>query len=89
MDVIWNWIIWIVLGAVAGWLAGIITGNKSGLLMNIIIGLLGAVIGGWIMNTFFRAEGATGLDIWSIIVAVVGAVVLLLIVNLLTGRRTT
>jgi uncharacterized membrane protein YeaQ/YmgE (transglycosylase-associated protein family) len=86
MDALWGWIIWIVLGALAGWIAGMITGNRNGLLMNIIVGIIGAIIGGWVMS-FFGAPGATGLNIWSIIVAVLGAIILLAIVNLLTGRR--
>jgi uncharacterized membrane protein YeaQ/YmgE (transglycosylase-associated protein family) len=86
MDWLWNLLIWIVLGAVAGWLAGLIMGNRGGLLMNIIVGIIGAVIGGWVMGFFFGEPGATGLNIWSIVVAVVGAIILLAVVNLVSGR---
>ena len=77
-----NFIAWIVLGAVAGWVASLImgTGSQQGCLTDIIVGIVGAFIGGFIFN-FFGAAGATGFNIWSFIVAVVGAVILLAVVK--------
>lgn len=75
-----NWIAWIVLGIIAGFIAEKVTNNEMGLLMNLVVGLLGAVIGGWLFHQF----GASGVDefsLWSLIVATVGAVILLLIVG--------
>ena len=79
----WEFIVWIALGAVAGWIASIIMGTngQQGLLLNIIVGVVGATIGGWIMG-FFGQGGATGFNFWSVIVAVVGAVVLLAVVRM-------
>lgn len=73
---------WIVIGALAGWIASLVTGNdkKMGAGMNIVVGVIGGVIGGMIMN-IFGGSGITGFNLWSLLVATVGAVVLLLIVN--------
>lgn len=78
---------WIIVGGVAGWLAGLIMkGSGSGILMNIIIGIIGAFIGGLIMNLIGNV-GVTGFNIWSLLVAVVGSIVLLGIVGLFRRRR--
>ena len=78
-----NFLVWIIFGALAGWLASIVMGanRKMGALANIIVGILGAVIGGWIFNSF-GAAGVTGFNLQSILVAVVGAIALLFIVGL-------
>jgi uncharacterized membrane protein YeaQ/YmgE (transglycosylase-associated protein family) len=77
-----NFIIWIILGALAGWIASRIMGTskEQGFLMDVIIGIVGAFIGGFVMN-LLGSTGTTGLNIWSIIVAVIGAVILLAIVK--------
>lgn len=73
---------WIIVGAIAGWLAGLIMkGSGSGLVMNIIIGIVGAFIGGLIMNLIGNV-GVTGFNIWSLLVALLGSIVLLFIVGL-------
>lgn len=71
-----SYITWILVGGIAGWIASIIMGNNAeqGIFGNIIAGVLGAFIGGWIMN-FFNAPGVTGFDFRSIAVAVIGAVI--------------
>jgi uncharacterized membrane protein YeaQ/YmgE (transglycosylase-associated protein family) len=72
---------WIILGLIAGFIASkIVNRHGEGVLMDIIIGIIGAVIGGWIMAAFGGA-GVTGFNLYSMIVAIVGAVVLLLIVH--------
>ncbi|HMU95048.1 MAG TPA: GlsB/YeaQ/YmgE family stress response membrane protein [Anaerolineales bacterium] len=83
-----NFLVWIIFGAIAGWVASIIMkrNKQMGALANIIVGVLGAFIGGYIMD-FFGAEGVTGFNIPSLLVAILGAVLLLWIGNLLTGRR--
>jgi uncharacterized membrane protein YeaQ/YmgE (transglycosylase-associated protein family) len=73
-------LLWIVLGALAGWIASIITKTNQGLLLDIVTGIVGAVIGGWIMNSVGNA-GTTGFNLYSLLVAVLGAVVLLVIVK--------
>ncbi|MGW8225427.1 MAG: GlsB/YeaQ/YmgE family stress response membrane protein [Anaerolineales bacterium] len=79
---------WIVLGGIAGWLASIITGrnDRMGCITNIAAGIVGAIVGGWIF-TFFGGSGVSGLNLGSLVVAVVGAVVVLAIINLIFGRR--
>lgn len=74
---------WIVLGGLAGWLASIITKNNAnmGLLLNIVVGIVGALIGGFVVS-FFGGTGITGFNLWSIFVAFLGAVILLAIINL-------
>ena len=73
---------WIVIGALAGWIASMITGNnkRMGAGMNILVGIIGGFIGGLVMN-LIGGEGITGFNIWSLLVATVGAVILLLVVN--------
>ncbi|MDE2578206.1 MAG: GlsB/YeaQ/YmgE family stress response membrane protein [Hyphomicrobiales bacterium] len=68
---------WIILGLIAGFIGSKIV-NKSGegMLLDIVLGIVGAVVGGFIFN-FFGAAGVTGLNIYSMIVAVIGAVVVL------------
>ena len=83
-----GWLAWLVVGAVAGWLASMVmkTNRQQGLLMDIVVGIVGALIGGFLFNQFDTA-GVTGFNIWSVFVAFTGAVVLLAAVRLLTGRR--
>ena len=78
-----NWLVWIIFGALAGWIASIVMGaNKQmGAIANIIVGIIGAVIGGFLMNAF-GAPGVTGFNLMSLIVAILGAVVLLFLVGL-------
>ncbi len=80
-------IAWIILGLIAGFIASKIV-NKSGegFLLDIVLGVVGALVGGWI----FRAvgmSGVTGLNIYSLIVAVIGAVVFLLVYHFVFRRR--
>ncbi len=80
-----NIILWLVLGGIAGWLASLIVrGTGLGLIGDIVVGIIGGFSGGFIVS-LFGGEGVTGFNIWSVIVAVIGAVVLLLIVRLFTG----
>ncbi len=71
---------WIIFGALAGWVASIIMGRseRMGCLANIIIGIIGAAIGGFLMS-FLDGSGVTGFNLPSFVVAVLGAIVLLLI----------
>jgi uncharacterized membrane protein YeaQ/YmgE (transglycosylase-associated protein family) len=72
----------IVLGALAGWIASLIMGTPEGLLLDIVIGIVGAFIGGFVFN-IFGSVGVTGFNIYSLVVAIIGAIVLLGIVRLL------
>jgi uncharacterized membrane protein YeaQ/YmgE (transglycosylase-associated protein family) len=74
-------IAWIILGLIAGFIASkIVDRHGQGVMLDIVLGVVGAVIGGWLFSAFGGAP-VTGLNIYSILVAIVGAVVLLLIVN--------
>jgi uncharacterized membrane protein YeaQ/YmgE (transglycosylase-associated protein family) len=78
---------WIVLGLIAGFIGSkIVNKSGSGMLIDIVLGIVGAVVGGYIF-TFFGAQGVTGVNIYSIVVAVIGAVVVLWIYHAVTGRR--
>jgi len=73
-------LLWIVLGALAGWIASMLMKSSSGLLQDIIVGIVGAVLGGWVMN-FFGESGVTGFNLYSLIVAVLGAAILIAIIR--------
>lgn len=76
------------VGLIAGLLAkSVVPGEgPGGILGDIIIGVIGAFIGGWVFNAFGHS-GTTGFNLWSILVAFVGAVILLFVLRALTGRR--
>jgi uncharacterized membrane protein YeaQ/YmgE (transglycosylase-associated protein family) len=81
---------WIVVGIIAGWLAKIVVPGEGpgGIVGDLVVGVLGAIIGGWLFNSFGHV-GVTGLNFGSILVAFIGGVVLLWILRLVTGRRIT
>ena len=77
---------WIIVGLIAGWATGrIMKGSGYGPLMDIVLGIIGGVVGGGIMGML--GFGGGGL-IWSIIVAIIGAIILVWVVRLITGNRT-
>jgi uncharacterized membrane protein YeaQ/YmgE (transglycosylase-associated protein family) len=78
---------WIVLGLIAGFIASkIVNKEGEGVVLDIVLGIIGAVVGGFLFNQF-GAAGVTGFNIYSMLVAVVGAVVVLVVYHLVTGRR--
>jgi uncharacterized membrane protein YeaQ/YmgE (transglycosylase-associated protein family) len=78
---------WIVLGLIAGFIGSkIVNRQGQGFWLDIALGIVGALVGGFIFD-LFGASGVTGLNLYSMIVAVVGAIVVLLIYNALTGLR--
>lgn len=87
---LWGIITWIVIGGLAGWVASLIAGTdrNQGVFGNIIVGIVGALIGGFVVG-LFGGSGFTGFNLWSFIVALIGAVILLFIWRAITGRRTT
>ncbi|HOD15888.1 MAG TPA: GlsB/YeaQ/YmgE family stress response membrane protein [Spirochaetota bacterium] len=76
-------IAWLVVGGLAGWIASIIMGKNAsmGLIANIIVGIVGALVAGFVLR-LFGIDGVTGFNIWSILVAIGGACLLLFIVRL-------
>lgn len=82
-------ILWIIFGGLVGWIASMIMGTneEQGAILNIIVGIIGALIGGFIAN-FFGMEGVSGFNLSSFIVALVGAIILIGIVKLFSrGSR--
>ena len=81
-------IAWIVLGLIAGFIGSkIVNKTGEGLILDIVLGIVGAIVGGFVFS-LFGASGVTGLNIYSLIVAVIGAVVVLFIYHAVVGRRT-
>ena len=81
---------WIVLGIVAGWLAGLIMrGGGYGLIGDLVMGVVGAIVGGWLWSFFTHSDVTVGFDLGSLLIAVVGAIVVIGISRLFTGRRAT
>ncbi len=82
-------IAWLILGLIAGFIASkIVNHTGSGILLDIVLGIVGAIVGGYIF-AFFGATPVTGFNVWSLVVAVVGAVVVLFLYHALFGRRAT
>lgn len=78
-----SFLAWIVLGLIAGFIASkIVNKTGEGVVLDIVLGIVGAVVGGWLFNTFGHM-GVTGLNIYSIIVAIIGAVIVLVIYHAL------
>ena len=78
---------WIVLGLIAGFIGSKIVNNTGqGLLIDILLGVVGAVVGGFLFNQFGQ-PGVSGLNLYSLLVAIVGAVVVLWLYHALIGRR--
>lgn len=85
----WDIIAWLVLGAVAGWLASIVmkTNAQMGMLANIVVGIIGAFIGGWVLGLLgFQVQDGQ-LNLPSLLSAVLGAVILIGLLKLLSGRK--
>jgi uncharacterized membrane protein YeaQ/YmgE (transglycosylase-associated protein family) len=76
-------IAWIILGLIAGFIGSkIVNRTGEGVLLDIVLGVLGAVVGGFLFNQF-GAAGVTGLNIYSLVVAVIGAIIVLLLYHLM------
>jgi len=84
-----NILIWLVVGAVIGWLASVIMRTQEGILLNIVIGIVGALIGGWLISPLVGAGTINQADfsIAGLGVSLLGAVILLAIVNLFRSGR--
>jgi uncharacterized membrane protein YeaQ/YmgE (transglycosylase-associated protein family) len=78
---------WLILGLIAGFIASkIVNKTGEGFILDIVLGIVGAIVGGFLF-TFFGASPVTGLNIYSMVVAVVGAIVVLIIYHAVTGSR--
>lgn len=79
-------ILWVIFGGLVGWIASLImrTDPQQGIVLNVIVGVVGAVIGGWLM-TYFGESDITGFNLYSFLVALVGACILIGIVKIVRG----
>lgn len=81
-------LVWAIVGLIAGWLAGEFTkGSGFGLVGNIVVGLIGALLGGFLAQMIFGVDPIDGLDISTIVTSFVGAVLFLAVLNAVSGRR--
>jgi uncharacterized membrane protein YeaQ/YmgE (transglycosylase-associated protein family) len=76
---------WIIVGLIAGWLASMVMHSRHGVIYDIILGIVGAVVGGFLASAVFGVT-TTGLDLTSIVVAFIGAVIVIAVVRALPGR---
>ena len=80
---------WLILGLIAGWIGSKIV-NKSGegFFLDIVLGVVGALVGGFLFS-LFGAEGVSGLNLYSLFVAIIGSIVVLVVYHTIFGRSTT
>ncbi len=79
---------WLILGLIAGFIASkLYTGSGQGLVLNIVLGIVGAFVGGFLFDVL-GGVGVTGFNLYSMVVAILGAVVVLWIYNAFVGRQT-
>ena len=82
-------IAWIVLGAIAGFITNLIMGGGEGVILTVVLGIVGAVVGGYLAGTVLKVADVTGVNVESIVVAVIGGVVVVAVYRMLVGRRAT
>ena len=84
-----NFIIWLIMGGIIGWLASIVMKRPEGLFLNIIVGIVGAMLGGWLISPLLGAGTINQNDfsLGGLLVSFIGALILLAIVNLITRGR--
>ena len=82
-------IVWLIFGALAGWLASLInrTNRQQGWIGNIVLGIVGALVGGFLWNLITDADGSLDFTVGSLIIAVVGALIVSYLFTLVTGKR--
>jgi len=80
---------WIVLGAIAGFLANMIVGGREGLIGTIILGIVGALVGGYIASAVFHKGDVSGINIESIVIAVLGAILVLFVWRAVARNRAS
>lgn len=84
-------IVWLIIGGVVGWIASIIMrrDGSQGIILNVVVGIVGAMLGGWLIGPLLGAPSINSgqLSVSSFIVSLLGAVILLAIVNLITRSR--
>jgi uncharacterized membrane protein YeaQ/YmgE (transglycosylase-associated protein family) len=82
-----GFIAWIVVGAIAGFLANQVMGSREGLLMMVVLGIVGGLVGGFIASEVFHVGSVNGINLESIVIATLGAILVVFVVNALRGGR--
>ena len=78
---------WIVVGAIAGFLANQVMGSREGLLMMIVLGVVGGLVGGFVATNVFKTGSVAGINLESIVIATLGAILVVFLVNAVRGGR--
>jgi uncharacterized membrane protein YeaQ/YmgE (transglycosylase-associated protein family) len=81
-----GFIAWIVVGAIAGWIASRVMNSKEGLLMMVGLGIVGGLVGGWLAANVFKMGSVDGINIETIFIATLGAILVIFVANLATGK---
>lgn len=82
-----GFIAWIVVGAIAGFLANQFMGSREGLLMMVVLGIVGGLVGGYIATTVLKVGAVDGINIESIVIATLGAILVVFVVDIAKGGR--
>lgn len=82
-----GYIAWIVVGAIAGFLANQVMGSREGLLMTVVLGIVGGLVGGYLAATVFKMGTVDGINIESIFIATLGAILVIFVVRFFQGGR--
>ena len=80
-------IAWIVLGAAAGFIANMIMGSREGLLMMVVLGIVGGLVGGFIATSVLKIGSVNGINVESIVIATLGAILVVVVVGMFQGSR--
>jgi uncharacterized membrane protein YeaQ/YmgE (transglycosylase-associated protein family) len=82
-----GFIAWIVVGAIAGFLANQVMGTREGLLMMVVLGIVGGLVGGFVAASLLKVGSVNGINVESILIATVGAIVVIFVARFATGQR--
>ncbi len=82
-----GFIAWIVVGAIAGFLANQVMGSREGLLMMVVLGIVGGLVGGFIATSLLKIGSVNGINVESIVIATVGAILVIFVARFATGQR--
>ena len=82
-----GFVAWIVVGAIAGFIANQVMGSREGLLMMVVLGIVGGLVGGYLAATVFKMGTVDGINIESIFIATLGAILVVVVVRFLQGSR--
>jgi uncharacterized membrane protein YeaQ/YmgE (transglycosylase-associated protein family) len=82
-----GFVAWIVVGAIAGFLANMIMGSREGLLMMVVLGIVGGLVGGFIATSVLKMGSVNGINVESIFIATLGAILVVAVVGMLQGSR--